>query len=125
DYYRRHVPTRFVLGSNQRAWEDLWFADDVAPGVTEVEAYTVEAGWRLYIAGGVVSCNVSCIQNIRLVHTPGILGDFRYDMRGVFSINPPVGEILEAGDVLLYYVYNLDKVARNFSVSLVGIEEKV
>lgn len=125
DYYRMEVPTRFVLGKNQEAWTDLWTGNVGVGAVATVEAYTVPVGYRLYLAGGVITCNASCIQKVRLVHTPGILGDFRYDVNGTFMTNPPLGEVLDAGDVLNYYVYNNDIKERSFSVCLLGILEKV
>jgi len=125
DYYRRQVPTRFVLGSNQLAWGDLWDGNVAADAVAEIDAYTVPEGWRLYLGGGDIDCEVSCIQLTMLIHTPGILGYVYYDIYRHVNINPPLGEILEAGETLQYHVYNHDVVQRHFSVSLLGVLEKV
>ncbi|GAG65577.1 unnamed protein product, partial [marine sediment metagenome] len=109
----------------QRAWGDLWDGDVDPDGVALIEAYTVPEGWRLYLGGGDIDCEVSCIQLVMLIHTPGILGYIRYDVYRHVTINPPIGEVLEAGETLQYHVYNDDVVKRHFSVSLLGIEEKV
>lgn len=117
-----------TLSPNQSHWSDLWtsssdYGGRVPPGVLVIVAYTVPTGYNLIIGGGVVSCEASGIQNIALVGTPGILGDFRYDMRGDIILGPQVATVLEAGTPLTYIVYNNDDVPRHFSVSLMGILE--
>lgn len=119
-----------VLGKGQSQWSDLWTTSDdyggrLPPGSLLIDAYTVPDGYRLHMGGGVVSCEASCIQNIALVATPGILGDFRYDVRGDIIFSPDSASIIEGGTHLLYLLYNNDEVPRHFSVSLIGTLEKV
>ncbi|GAG65590.1 unnamed protein product, partial [marine sediment metagenome] len=90
-FYRMNVATRNVIGKNQRAWGDLWDGDVDPDGVALIEAYTVPEGWRLYLGGGDIDCEVSCIQLVMLIHTPGILGYIRYDVYRHVTINPPIG----------------------------------
>jgi len=119
-----------ILGPNQLRWSDLWTTEDdyggrLPPGTLVITAYVVPDGYRLYLGGGVVSCEASCIQNIALVGTPGIVGDFRYDMRGDIVFGPDVASVLEQGTPLMYILWNNDEVPRHFSVSLIGILEKI
>ena len=114
-----------VLATNETHWSDLWTTEEdyggrLPPGCLCITAYTVPTGYELHLGGGVVSCEASCIQNIALVCTPGIVGDFRYDMRGDIIFGPDTATVVVAGAVLQYIVYNNDLVARHFSVSLVG-----
>jgi len=117
-----------VLGKDQYHWSDLWTTDAsyggrLPSGVLIITAYVVPEGYRLHLGGGVVSCEASCIQNIALVATPGILGDFRYDMRGDIILGPDVATVLDEGTPLTYIIYNNDDVPRHFSVSLAGTLE--
>ena len=90
-----------------------------------VTGYTVPVGYRLHLGGGVVSCEASCIQDIALVSTPGIIGDFRYDMRGDIIFGADVAHILEGGDALQFILFNNDYTDRHFSVSLFGTLQQV
>ena len=72
-----------------------------------------------------VTCEASSIQNLALVGTPGIVGDFRYDMRGDIVFGPVSASVLDEGTPLTYIVWNNDDVPRHFSVSLIGVLEKV
>ncbi|GAJ22504.1 unnamed protein product, partial [marine sediment metagenome] len=72
-----------------------------------------------------VTCNASCIQKL-IVYTPGsILGDYHYDMRGDITFGPLNSKSVEAGKDIILYIYNNDSVARDFSVLLLGVLEKV
>lgn len=93
--------------------------------VVEIDAYTVPDGYQLAMGGGVVTCNVSCIQKIVMAHTPGIVGDYLYDMKGEIVFGPLSSTIINPGEHLMIYIYNNDDADRDFSVSLVGILEKV
>lgn len=121
------VPSKEIIGRRQETWELLVTRRAVdgnpIPGGTcvTVQAYTVPTGKRLYIGGGVVSCNASCIQKIVMTHTPGVIGDFRYDMQGSIVLNPLAATVVEPGNTVTIYIYNNDTAARDFSVSLVGM----
>jgi hypothetical protein len=119
-----------ILGANQYHWSDLWTTEDdyggrLPPGTLVITAYVVPEGYRLHLGGGVVSCEASCIQNLALVGTPGIVGDFRYDMRGDIVFGPVSASVLDEGTPLTYIVWNNDDVPRHFSVSLIGVLEKI
>ncbi len=92
--------------------------------VVEIDAYTVPDNYELAMGGGVISCDVSCIQKVVMVHTPGIVGDFLYDMRGDIIFGPLSSTIIKSGEHLMIYIYNNDDDDRDFSVSLVGVLEK-
>ena len=125
------VPSKSVIGLRQETWELLVTrrAEDgnalAANSVAVISAYTVPANKRLYLGGGVISCNVSCIQKVVMTHTPGLLGDFRYDVQGQIVLNPLAAVIVDPGDTITIYLYNNDSVARDFSISLIGMLELV
>ena len=125
DYYRMNVGTKNVLGKNQNAWYAFWTGDIDANSMIILTPYACPVGFRLYLTGGIVSCNTSCIQRFLLLHTPGIAIYFSYDIRGEFNLHPPIGEPLDAGESLTYYVINDDKVIRTFYITLLGVYEKV
>jgi len=130
DYSPRVDVGKPILTENQTEWSDLWTTENdyggrLPPGTLTVTMYTVPTGYKLHLGGGVVSCEASCIQNIALVATPGILGDFRFDMQGQIIFSPDSAVPLEAGTALQFILYNNDSVARHFSVSLVGTLERV
>jgi len=91
--------------------------------VESVAAYTVPAGWRLFIGGAVITCNISCIQKVVMTHTPGIIGDFRYDMRGDLMFGILSSTLLDPADVLTIYTYNNHTDYADFSITIVGILE--
>lgn len=130
DYTPEVAVGKPIIGVEQTHWCDLWTtADDyggrLPAGLTlTITAYTVPEGYRLHLGGGVVSCEASCIQNIALVATPGIVGDFRYDMRGDIILGPDTATIIEGGTALIYILTNNDSAPRHFSVSLVGTLER-
>ncbi|MBA7615036.1 hypothetical protein ES703_22312 [subsurface metagenome] len=130
DYAPQVAVSKPILTSNQTHWSDLWTTQDdlggrLDPGSLCVTMYTVPTGYRLHLGGGVVSCEASCIQNISLVCTPGIIGDFRYDMRGDIVFGVTAASIIDEGDALMFILYNNDTVARHFSVSLIGTLERI
>ena len=98
---------------------------DPIPGntVESLAAYTVPAGWRLFIGGAVITCNISCIQKVVMTHTPGIIGDYRYDMRGDLIFGVLSSTILDPADVLTIYTYNNHNDYADFSISVVGVLE--
>lgn len=128
DFYQTTTPAKSIVGtegSYQMKWTDLETAT-VDPGsALAVEAYIVPNSYDLHLGGGIISCNISGIQMVRLVHTPGILGDFRFDMRGDLILTELSTHILDAGDDLTYYLFNYLDVPAQFSVSLTGFLVKV
>lgn len=82
-------------------------------------------GWQLNIGGGVITCNVSCIQKVVLVGTPGMVGDFRYDMRGDIIMGPLSSTIIAPDTDLTIILYNLDVSDRDFSITLQGVLERI
>lgn len=108
------------------AWRDLWDGDIGANSMLAIEAYTVPSGYRLYMGGGFISCNDdSHIQLVKLIATPGMLGDFWYKMRGDIILAGHAIMIFEPGTTLTYYIYNEDSSEHHFSISLLGTLEKV
>jgi len=129
DYSPQITVSKPILTPNQLHWSDLWTTEEdyggrLPSGILCVTMYTVPANYRLHLGGGVVSCEASCIQNIALVCTPGIIGDFRFDMRGDIVFGVTAASIIEGGDALQFILWNNDIVPRHFSVSLIGTLER-
>lgn len=128
DFYQLTAPAKAVVGKDQEyevKWTDLETCTLAAGVCGAIDAYTVPLEYDLHLGGGVISCNQSGIQNVRLVHTPGILGDFRYDMRGDLILTEQSAHILEAEDILSYYVFNNLSVVASFSIALTGFLHRV
>lgn len=134
DYAPQVTTSKAVIIKNQEKWTLLVTrraADGtaLAPGS---ETIVIPAatngnvnGWQLNMGGGVITCNASGIQKVVMCHTPGIIGDYLYDMRGDIIFGPLSSTICDPDEDLTIYLYNLDAVARDFSISLVGVLEKV
>ena len=111
---------------HEKAWRDLWDGDISAASMLAIEAYTVPSGYRLYMGGGFISCSDDThIQLVKLVATPGMLGDFWYKMRGDIILAGHAIMIFEPGTTLTYYIFNEDSNEHHFSISLLGTLEKV
>ncbi|MBA7705210.1 hypothetical protein ES703_114034 [subsurface metagenome] len=118
-------PTETPIES-QKTWRDLWDGDINGDSMMTVEAYTVPEGWRLFMGGGFVSCDApqEPIQLIKLIATPGMLGDFWYKLRGDIILAGHAIMAFEAGTTLTYYIYNKDSTKHHFSISLLGTLER-
>ena len=125
DYYKMNVPTLSTLGKNQTIWYDLWTGDIVAGYFAQVIAGVVPSGYRLFITAGGASCSASGIQLLRLVGGIGEYLHIRYDKTGTLVLSLPLGLVLNAGDMVVYYVYNLDSEERSFSTAFMGLLEAV
>lgn len=137
DYTPAVAASKPVIVKNEEKWALLVTRKSTNDPPDPIEAnksvtVTIKAadngninGWQLNMGGGVVSCNASCIQRIVMCHTPGIVGDFRYDVRGDIVFGPLSSTIINPDEDLVIIIYNNDDVARDFSVSLVGVLEKI
>lgn len=120
-----------TVGKDQKKWELLVTrracdGNAIAAGsCATVSAYTVPSGYQLHIGGAVITCNASCLQKVIMAHTPGIIGDYRYDVKGELIFGPLSSTIIGEGDTLTIYIYNLDEVARDFSITMIGVLEKI
>ncbi len=124
--YKCHetLVTKAIIGRGQKKWTDLW-EDTISPNSMEtVNAYTVPTGFKLYLAGGYISCSSPGWQLVKLVGTPGLVGNYRYNSLGDLILGPLSATIIEEGNDLLYYIYNYDYVERLFSVSLTGVLQR-
>ncbi|MBA7716362.1 hypothetical protein ES703_125433 [subsurface metagenome] len=126
DYTPAFITSKPVVVEGQDDWNVTITKDDLAPGTVYSEAaYTVPEGYRLNLGGLIITCSGSCIQKL-ILYTPGkILGDYLYDMRGDIVFGPLSSKTMLAGQVLTVYIYNNDSVARDFSLSILGVLERV
>lgn len=115
-----------VIIENQEDWNVAIAKKDLAPGTVYTEdVYTVNVGYQLNLGGVIITCTGSCLQKL-ILYTPGkILGDYIYDMRGDIVFGPLTSKTMRAGQVLTAYIYNNDSVARDFSLSILGVLERV
>lgn len=134
DYAPEVAASKPVVVTNQKKWALLVTrravdGNALAPGS---ETIVIPAatngnvnGWQLNMGGGVITCDTSCIQKVVMAHTPGIIGDYRYDMRGDIVFGPLSSTIINPDEDLVIILYNNDSEYRDFSVSLVGTLERV
>ena len=130
DYSPLVGTTKPVVGADQLKGE-LQITRSAALGnavpansVAAIAAYVVPAGWRLHIGGAVVTCSGSCIQRLCMTQIT-LIGMYRYDFKGELIFGSLSSTIIEPGVTLNVYIYNDDIVARDFSVTVVGVLEKV
>ena len=132
DYTPAVAASKPVVIANQKKWALLITrravdGNALAPGaeIIVIPAATIGNvnGWQLNMGGGVITCNVSCIQKVVMCHTPGIIGDYFYDMRGDIIFGPLSSTIINPDEDCMIILYNNDVVERDFSVSLVGVLE--
>lgn len=113
-----------LVSAYQQEWDDLWEVDELPPKeVTTHAAYTVPPGFKLLMKGGFASCDVGVMQRVWLCHTPGLLGDFRFDYLGSVTFVPSAE--IPAGDTITYYFYNNHVKKCRGTISLIGVLEKV
>lgn len=126
DYAPAVAASKPVVIAGQAEWSNLTLVKDLAADTIETRRiYTVPSDYKLNFGGLIVTCSASCIQKI-VVYTPGsIIGDYLYDMRGDIVFGPLNSKSVEAGKDIILYIYNDDSVARDFSVFLSGVLEKV
>lgn len=121
--------TKPVVGVDQQKWElqitrSATLGNAVpAHSVAAIAAYTVPKKWKLHVGGAIVTCNASCIQKICMTHIT-LIGMYRYDVKGELIFGALSSSIINAGNTLNIYIYNDDSVARDFSLTLVGVLEK-
>lgn len=134
DYTPAVAASKPVVIVNQEKWTLLVTrraidGNALAPGVETIVIPAATLGnvngWQLNMGGGVISCNASCIQKVVMAHTPGIIGDYRYDVRGDIVFGPLSSTVITENNDLFIFLYNNDVVHRDFSVSLVGVLEKI
>jgi len=83
--------------------------------------YTVPSGYDLQIGGGYVSCSEPGIHNVRLVATPGMIGDFRFDVRGDLILTSLAGQVVSENSTMTIYIWNNNPNECEFSLTLSGI----
>lgn len=126
DYTPAVIASKPVVVEGQDDWNIAIIKDDLAAGaIYSEDVYTVPEGYRLNLGGLIITCSGSCIQKL-ILYTPGkILGEYLYDMRGDIVFGPLSSKTMLAGQVLTVYIYNNDSVARDFSLSILGLLERV
>ena len=126
------LTSKAVLGQGQANIEILVQRDSAignplpATSITCFPAYTVPAGYQLDLAGCIISCDISCMQEFALVSSDnGTIGIFRYDMQGNIILPALSSSIFAAGDMLNIYLFNYDTTERSVNLLIEGILEAV
>lgn len=126
DYSPLIAVAKPIVGIMQEKFSLLWTPLAVPPGtVVASDIYNVPTGFQLNIGGAFITCDGSCIQTVRMCHTPGIIGDYRYDMEKSIPFTPLSSTVIPAGDTCTVYVFNNDSVAHDFSVTVTGVLEEI
>ncbi len=126
DYTPAVIASKPTIVEGQEEWSVQVAVNALAGGTIYTEdVYEVPEGYRLNLGGLIITCSASCIQKL-IIYTPGkILGDYRYDMRGDLVFGDLSSAKMNAGETLTVYIYNNDSVPRDFSLSLMGVLERI
>lgn len=130
DFYQKSSPTRPILGIDQREWFGLW-AGAVGPlSQVEVVIYTGTAGWRLNFAGGWLFCDSIVPQTAQidikrppLPYLPFLV--FGYVGSAAMTWSDPAVVIIRETESMRFLINNLDVVPHTYSLTCLGMEEKV
>ena len=114
-----------AIVENQEQWTLQISQKALASGTYSTDTYTVPEGYKLNLGGAIITCSSSCIQKLILYAPGNALGDYLYDMRGDILFGALSSFVIAAGQMLTVYIYNNDSVARDFSLSMVGMLERV
>ncbi len=130
DNYKSAAPARSILSADQRKWYALYYGSVDALSFVTVPIYTGTAGWHLLLGGGFFSVNadviVSATIDIQMPGTPFIeVIDYWWKLQGNIAFPEPSIIILEPTENMQMKLYNYDAVAHIFSVTILGMEEKV
>jgi len=130
DNYKSVGPARSILSADQRKWYALYYGSIDALSVVTFPVYTGAAGWHLLFGGGLLSVNADVIcsatVDIQMPGTPFIeVIDYWWKLQGSIVLPEPAIVILESTENMQMKLYNYDAVAHIFSVTLLGMEEKV
>ena len=87
--------------------------------------YTVPEGYRLIIGIAIISCELSVWQNIYIICTPGLIGDYRYLGRGQVEFPAYCATVVDEGTTPCIYIWNTDEEALGFSFAINSIEERI
>lgn len=130
DNYKSAAPARSILSGDQRKWYALYAGVIDALSSVTVPIYTGTAGWHLFVGGGFLSVNadVICSATIEIQVPPlpfiGII-NYWWKLQGQIVLPEPAVVIIEANENLQGKLFNYDVVPHIFSVSMLGMEEKV
>ena len=130
DNYKSAAPARSILSGDQRKWYALYYGSVDALSYATIPIYTGAAGWHLFLGGGLLSVNadviVSATMDIQMPGMPFIeVIDYWWKLQGNIAFPEPAIIIIEEDENVQMKLYNYDVVAHIFSVTMLGMEEKV
>lgn len=120
DWYRRNEPTRTFLGPGQQRYMLTGTADVPGSGGTLTQTITVAAGLDFNLALVVASCEVSCIQLLRIIKDSGIHIITRFDSQTSIPFPESGTYVIHSGETLEIEVTNNDTSARSMSTGVAG-----
>lgn len=132
DFYQTSAPARPILGHHEGKWYCLWSGDIDAGHYVTVPIYQGEEGWRLNFGGGFISvnakviCSITCEIEMPAIGYPYIeVIEFWYELQGKLNFVEPSIVIIEEDENMQFKIYNRDSSSHHFSLTLLGMEEKV
>jgi hypothetical protein len=130
DFYQKASPTRSILGEDQRKWYCLYYGEIDALSYVTVPIYTGVAGWHLFLGGGILSVNADVMASATvLIEVPGYpymeVIDYYWKLQGEIAFPEPAIIIIESDENMKMNFCNLDVAKHTFSITLLGMEEKV
>lgn len=130
DNFKGASPTRPFLGAGQRQWNGIWVGAVGALSQVAVPIYTGTTGWRLYFAGGWLFCDANIIQTAQIdIERPPLpflpIMIFGYQLQAHAGWTDPAVVLIEENQNMRFLINNLDIAAHNFTLTCLGMEEKV
>ncbi|MBA7608889.1 hypothetical protein ES703_16073 [subsurface metagenome] len=130
DNYKSAAPARSILSADQRKWYSLYYGEIGPLSFVTVPIYTGTAGWHLFVGGGFLSVNadVMCSGLIEIQVPPlpfiGVI-NYWWKLQGQIVLPEPAVVIIEPNENLRGTLFNYDVVPHLFSVTMLGMEEKI
>lgn len=130
DNYKSAAPARSILSGDQRKWYALYYGSVDALSFVTIPIYTGTTGWHLFLGGGLLSINAdvlaSATVDIQMPTLPFIeVIDYWWKLQGSIAFPEPAIIIIEEDENVQMKLFNYDAVAHIFSVTMLGMEEKV
>lgn len=121
DYWSKAIISRPEVSPSEEHWtlNKVYTVSGFASAIDDF--YTVPENYDLELGGGFISCDESCIQRARLVATPGMIGDFRYDTRGDLILTSLAGQVVSENSTMTIYIWNNYPAEVSISLTLSGI----
>lgn len=130
DFYQKAAPTQPTAGEDQRQWNGLWAGtiDALSQGIVPI--YIGIDDWRLNFAGGWLFCDSTAIQTATIeIERPPLpflpVMIFGYQIWAHAGWHPPALVLVGENQNMRFLVNNLDTSPHLFTLTCLGMEERV